>query len=546
MDIWRAGSDKTGRLTRAIATRSKVHHVYFALAAFDLLAVGSGLYLNHQVNAAFTRALEVNVSWSRRFAELENIREAAETLVAPVYSVFGSDNPERERRISRERTGNVGRALGVFRDSMEGLFLREGSSKEHSGDGNRWEIWKHKHISIVLDRVIAIETAMYSLSERTESLLDHYLGGNVGIAAGVVSEVDRWHATVRKHTDGLLKELRQAEHDLEADQFAEAQGLGVYEYVLGIMILVMVCGVTLYGHWLGKLFQSRYDQLQEAHAAARKAEAETRAYAERLEAAHEDVTKLNLELADNIERLKAAQDEIVRKGRLAQLGQLTATVAHEIRNPLGAVRTASYLVERKIKDKGLGIESQLQRINNGIKRCDTIITELLDFARSRSLQLEDVILDDWVRATVEEERKDLPSLVQVSLQLNLGDRRATFDTGRMRRVLINLLSNASEAMVGKGLDVVTRAPRIGVVTRLVGTNVEITVADNGPGISEENLKKILEPLFTTKSFGVGLGLPAVEKILEQHGGGLRIASKLEEGATFTAWFPLAQANRLAA
>jgi NO-binding membrane sensor protein with MHYT domain/nitrogen-specific signal transduction histidine kinase len=289
--------------------------------------------------------------------------------------------------------------------------------------------------------------------------------------------------------------------------------------------------------------------LEAAECAARRAEAEARAFAEQLQAAHEDVTKLNVELANKIAKLREAQDEIVRKGKLAQLGQLTATVAHEIRNPLGAVRTAAFLIERKVTGKNLGLEQQIQRINNGISRCDRIITELLDFARSARLVCKAVVVDEWLRQVVEEEVKTLPPVVHVSCDWGLGDMTSAFDTDRMRRVVINLLSNASEAMVGKGKDakeMVTSNPRIHVATRRAAHTIEITVTDNGPGIAEENLQKVLEPLFSTKSFGTGLGLPAVEKILEHHGGGLRIKSKLGEGTAMTAWFPIAQLEKKAA
>jgi signal transduction histidine kinase len=107
--------------------------------------------------------------------------------------------------------------------------------------------------------------------------------------------------------------------------------------------------------------------------------------------------------------------------------------------------------------------------------------------------------------------------------------------------LINLLSNAAEALVGNGAEphpAGVKKPTITVSTRVRNGNLEISVADNGPGISEVNLAKIREPLFTTKSFGIGLGLPAVENILEQHGGGLRIDSILGDGAVMTAWFPI--------
>jgi signal transduction histidine kinase len=537
-------AERTRGLIGAVAARGKVHHVYFALAAFDLAAVGGGFYLNELTQSALTRALEVKVTWSRRFGELEGLREAADGLVSPAYRAFGSDNPARESADFAKNAENVDQELRVFRSSIEKLFIDDPLAPPAPGEvtGGGSEVWRHKHIGMVLERLISIEAAMYSMIDRTRGLLAHHTEGNTAQAATSVSDVERQHLGFRKHADALLRELRQAEQDLVSEQFAYAEELKAYEYVLGAMIILMVCAVTCYGHWLGTLFQRRYDELQEATTAARAAEAKSRAYAEQLETAHEHVTKLNSDLGSNIRKLREAQDEMVRKGKLAQLGQLTATVAHEIRNPLGAVRTASFLIERKVKDKGLGLETQLQRINNGIKRCDTIITELLDFARSRSLNLESVTIDGWVRATVEEEQKAFPSLVQIALQLDLGDACAAIDTGRMRRVLINLLSNASEAMVGRGADIVTVAPRIQVTTRRAGANIEIEVADNGPGISAENLKKIFEPLFTTKSFGVGLGLPAVEQILEQHGGGLRVASTLGEGARMTAWFPIERAN----
>jgi signal transduction histidine kinase len=104
-------------------------------------------------------------------------------------------------------------------------------------------------------------------------------------------------------------------------------------------------------------------------------------------------------------------------------------------------------------------------------------------------------------------------------------------------------------MVGKGDDASKFAcanPTIVVATSLTARGVEISVTDNGPGIAEENIERILEPLFTTKSFGTGLGLPAVQKIMEQHGGGLDVKSKPGEGARFTAWMPLQRLQQEAA
>ncbi|MGB9141735.1 MAG: ATP-binding protein, partial [Aestuariivirga sp.] len=149
--------------------------------------------------------------------------------------------------------------------------------------------------------------------------------------------------------------------------------------------------------------------------------------------------------------------------------------------------------------------------------------------------------DSWVVKLVEEETQKLPAMIAVECDLGLNEKIVSFDPGRLARVLINLISNASEAMVGKGDDpskFATQSPKITIATRQSGNRIELDVRDTGPGIPEEHIAKVLEPLFTTKSFGTGLGLPAVVQVLEQHGGGLTVDGGLGTGATFTAWIPL--------
>ena len=123
----------------------------------------------------------------------------------------------------------------------------------------------------------------------------------------------------------------------------------------------------------------------------------------------------------------------------------------------------------------------------------------------------------------------------------LGGKQVKFDAGRLTRVIINLVSNASEAMVGNGAEpakFTTPTPMIGISTAFTARGLEVSVRDNGPGMSDDVRKRALEPLFTTKSFGTGLGLPAVEKILQEHGGGMDIVTAPGAGTTITGWFPL--------
>ena len=154
------------------------------------------------------------------------------------------------------------------------------------------------------------------------------------------------------------------------------------------------------------------------------------------------VIRMNSELANNMKMLKDAQDALVKKGRMEQMGQLTATIAHELRNPLGAVRTSTFLIERKIKGKELGIEPQIMRINNGVTRCDDIITQLLDFSRSKKLSCRSENLDKWLEKIVSEEAGQLPAVVAIDCLLGLKDLHVPFDPSRLQRAIINLISNA--------------------------------------------------------------------------------------------------------
>ncbi len=282
-------------------------------------------------------------------------------------------------------------------------------------------------------------------------------------------------------------------------------------------------------------------QLYQAKLESDTAVEEARQMADQLQGMNRDIAKLNTDLNTNMKTLRKTQDEVIRKGKMAQLGHLTATVAHDIRNPLGSIRTSTFLLRRKFSPENPTMLKPLDRIEKGVSRCDRIITELLDFARTKDLDLKTRVFDQWLVNLVRETSEQLPEAVSFECNLGLGEREVSFDTDSIARAVINFLTNASEAMVGKGNDVPvnpTENPVISISTRLTKRGIEISVSDNGPGISEENITKILDPLFTTKSFDVGLGLPSVEKIFEKHQGGLDISSTQGQGATFTGWFPI--------
>lgn len=300
---------------------------------------------------------------------------------------------------------------------------------------------------------------------------------------------------------------------------------------ISVLLAIIFAGI---GSMIWQFAKARGKQVIELQAS----ELEAVEMADQLKEMNEDIIDLNADLKDSMTTLRQTQDEVIRKGKMAQLGQLTATVAHDIRNPLGTVRTSTFLLRRKFIEDNPTMEKPLARIEKGVERCDGIITELLDFTRSKNLNLKLQSVDDWLIGILKDQLQSLPEEVAIEVHCGLKDQEINFDGDSLTRALVNFLSNASEAMVGKGAEkplVPTANPKIVISTALSNRGVEVSVSDNGPGISSENIEKILDPLFTTKSFGVGLGLPAVEKIFEQHGGGLEVVSVEGEGATFTGW-----------
>jgi signal transduction histidine kinase len=265
-----------------------------------------------------------------------------------------------------------------------------------------------------------------------------------------------------------------------------------------------------------------------------------------LEAAHAEIAELNAALERRVEErtaeLKDAHEALLSKERLAALGQLTATVAHELRNPLGVIRNSVAAIEGVVGKAGIDLARPLGRIERGIGRCDGIIAELLDFARIREIHPKPAMADDWLLEVLLEQT--LPADIHLAQALASPGCEIVIDSDRMRRVVVNLIENAAQALAEHGAPETER--RITVSTASSPEYWEFVIADTGPGIAPATLSRVFEPLFSTKSFGTGLGLPTVKQIVEQHGGRISLTSTLGTGTRVAIRLPRAPAAEIAA
>jgi len=219
------------------------------------------------------------------------------------------------------------------------------------------------------------------------------------------------------------------------------------------------------------------------------------------------------------------RDELVKRERLAAIGEMASMVGHEIRTPLAVIGNSLYYLEKEFLDisgnnslgKHLGI------INAQVQSANKIVADILDYARSRELVLERDCINKLIRQTLSV--ADIPANVRVTLALSKDIPPFLFDKDEMGQVISNIVHNALEAMREGG----TLCVRSALLA--CGKEIEIHFTDTGCGIPKENLERIFDPLFTTKSKGTGLGMAIVKKIVERHKGTIAVESEWGKGTT---------------
>jgi len=241
------------------------------------------------------------------------------------------------------------------------------------------------------------------------------------------------------------------------------------------------------------------------------------------------------------EELKEAQEQVIRSEKLASLGKLAATIAHEINNPLSAVLTYIRLMMKLVgrgrftKERLGDISRYLSTMELETARCGEIVKNLLAFSRQSKTSIETHSIKEIIErslALIAHELKLEEIKIVKEIEPNLPNVQC--DSKQIQQVLLNLISNASEAMAKRGILTISvkRSERDGFL--------DVVISDTGCGISKENLKNIFEPFFTTKQEGkgVGLGLSIAYGIIARHNGSIEVKSELKKGSSFKVVLPI--------
>jgi signal transduction histidine kinase len=231
-------------------------------------------------------------------------------------------------------------------------------------------------------------------------------------------------------------------------------------------------------------------------------------------------------------QLREAEEVVRRSDRLAALGQLSAGLAHELRNPLGTVRASAEMLGKAVSAENEVAREVAGFITSEVDRANSLVTRFLQFARPLELRLEKADLAQTLdRAVTLVEREAAGIAIYKNYELEMPP--FAFDAELMERVVYNLALNAAQATAPGGA--------VTVKTRAAGGMAEIAIIDRGAGIEPRQLNSIFNPFFTTKPAGVGLGLAIVSKIVDQHGGKITVESEPGKGSVFRVLLPMDRA-----
>ena len=232
--------------------------------------------------------------------------------------------------------------------------------------------------------------------------------------------------------------------------------------------------------------------------------------------------------------LEAERARASRSEQLAMIGQLSGGIAHDLRNPLGAIKNAAYLVKKKFDDDRTAVNPEdithwIDLIVDESIRANEVITNLLAVGSHTEPKFSEIQIGDIIQSSLTSFVLNEDIILSIAIDPDLPTIMG--DASQLVRAIQNLMANAQEAMEEGG--------RLEIAAHRANGSVEIVITDTGSGILEENMEKIFEPLYSDKTYGTGLGLAICQEIISNHRGTISVISEVREGTSFTIQIPFA-------
>jgi two-component system, NtrC family, sensor kinase len=527
---------------------AKWQYVYYILAAFNIFTVSSSMYLTHKIMDIYTQSIAVNHKWAVRLETYSHLSQLLADLNTPGNDVFYSRDVELESRKLK---------------SVQDIFQRKFNAIKQ-------ELQTHvdpAHANNLLKDLYAVETATAEIVVEAKLIFSYFRQNQPEMAGRHMAAMDRKYHQANQVLATFRHNVSQIQQQLLQQQKVAANGFRQYELAIAAAMLLMVSGVTFYGHQLAQKMKLDAQEKEQSIAELQQAKAL--------------LQKQTQQLQLTLENLQKTQLQLVQSEKMSSLGELVAGVAHEINNPVNFIHgNLSYLqdyahsllafirlYQRYYPKAPPEIQAEADEIDldflqkdmikiltsmkMGTDRIRDIVLSLRNFSRMDEADFKQVDIHQGIDSTLLilqhrlKGQSDYPAIEVVKDYGNLP--QVECYAGQLNQVFMNILSNAIDALEENNVKrTVTESKnepnRIQIRTSAINTQwVEIAIADNGVGMAEQIQQRIFDPFFTTKSVGKGTGMGmsiSYQIITAKHGGKLKCFSTPGQGTEFVIQIPI--------